>query len=70
MDRTPIVNCWDHTHCTDAEKCPAYPGRGWECWNVEGTLCRGEKQGGYHFKIEECRRNCPYYDAMMHGRIP
>ncbi len=69
MAPTRLANCWDYQKCSVSEECPAYPNRGWECWNVEGTLCRGEKQGAYQDKIERCRQSCRFYDAMMTGRV-
>jgi methyl-accepting chemotaxis protein len=61
--------CWDHLNCTAKGDCPAYPDKGYECWSVEGTLCRGEKQPDYHRKVGACRTQCSYYNGVMSGAI-
>ena len=63
------TNCWEHRKCGKEKECPAYPNRGWECWNVEATLCRGDVQGTYDQKIGSCRTLCPYYNAVMSGSV-
>jgi hypothetical protein len=69
MERPRIVNCWDYLNCQAKKACPAFPSRGWECWNVPGTQCRGESQGGYDDKIVQCRGACDFYRDMMMGKI-
>lgn len=61
--------CWDIMKCGKHENCPAYPNKGFACWNVEGTLCRGQRQGGYSDKIGECRIKCEFYNGVMSGNI-
>ena len=61
--------CWEHVKCGRQEQCPAYPNRGFDCWNVAGTWCRGEKQGSYEQKVERCRRQCEYDTGVMQGSI-
>ncbi|MEW6348625.1 MAG: two-CW domain-containing protein [Thermodesulfobacteriota bacterium] len=61
--------CWDQMKCGKEKACPAYPNRGFECWNVPGTLCRGEIQGSYGEKIELCRTKCEYYTGVISGTI-
>lgn len=69
MERPRIINCWDYLKCQTKESCPAFPSRGWECWNVPGTLCSGESQGSYDDKIAQCRGTCDFYHDMMMGKI-
>lgn len=61
--------CWDHHKCGQKVDCPAYPDNGFNCWLVEGTLCRGERQPAYERKIESCRALCDYYMGVMDGSI-
>jgi methyl-accepting chemotaxis protein len=63
------TRCWDHRKCGKEKDCPAYPDQGHSCWNVAGTLCRGEKQGTYGEKIEACREQCDFYAGVMAGTI-
>jgi hypothetical protein len=60
---------WEFLTCGSHQDCPAYPQKGSSCWNVEGTLCRGKRQGDYESKIEACRTSCPYYNGVMDGSI-
>ena len=62
-------NCWEVMKCGAEANCPAYPTRGTICWTVEGTLCRGQKQGSYQEKVGECRTKCEYYNGVMTGSI-
>jgi hypothetical protein len=64
-----IATCWEYLKCGKEDACPAYPERGWECWNVESTLCRGTRQGDYDAKITGCRQTCTYYNGVMDGSI-
>ncbi len=61
--------CWEFMKCGKERECPAYPDKGFTCWNVPGTVCRGEIQGGYSDKIGECRTRCDYYNGVMMGSI-
>lgn len=61
--------CWDHQNCGKQGQCPAYPNEGGACWNVPGTLCRGEIQGAYQDKISGCREYCGFYKDVMAGAI-
>ena len=60
---------WDHLNCSVKADCPAHPDKGYECWRVEGTLCRGEKQPDYHSKVGACGTQCSYYNGVMTGAI-
>jgi hypothetical protein len=61
--------CWEFQKCGRETECPAYPNRGFDCWNVEGTLCRGERQGAYDQKVKSCREVCKYYAGVIAGTI-
>jgi len=65
----PGTPCWQHLKCGRERECPAYPDRGFDCWNVEATMCRGERQGKYGDKVRYCRDICEYYDGVISGRI-
>jgi len=69
MEGKKVVNCWEHTNCTSKESCPAFPKPGWQCWNIAGTLWRGERQGDYQEKVHQCRHKCDFYRDMMSGKI-
>lgn len=58
-------NCWEALNCDKKEQCPAYPNFGKTCFSVEGTLCRGTKQGKYLDKVNECREKCPFYKQLF-----
>jgi hypothetical protein len=66
MAETP---CWDFTKCKDKERCPAYPDRGRDCWDVEGTLCRGVLQGTAEEKRQNCICLCQFMEGVMGGKI-
>jgi methyl-accepting chemotaxis protein len=64
------VPCWEYENCNKKDECPAFPNRGFDCWGVAGTLCRGERQGSYDEKVNDCRSKCSYYLGVMSGSIP
>ncbi len=61
--------CWEHMRCGKHEDCPAHPSNGFDCWTIEGTWCRGERQGSYDQKVDACRARCDYYIGVMAGSI-
>jgi hypothetical protein len=61
--------CWNVMKCGKQDDCPAHPDNGFACWNVAGTLCRGQRQGDYGQKIGECRVKCEFYQGVMAGGI-
>jgi hypothetical protein len=63
------IPCWEYLKCGREKDCPAYPDKGFGCWNVEGTLCRGERQGDYNVKVGSCRKKCEFYNGVMDGSI-
>lgn len=62
-------NCWEELMCGRQDECPAYPDNGRNCFAVTATLCRGDQQGSYQEKIEECRKTCGFYEGMMSGQV-
>ncbi len=42
---------------------PAYPDHGRDCWAVDGTLCRGEKQGSAEQKRQDCITLCKFMEG-------
>ncbi len=60
--------------------CPAYTERkldgahsgknaGRACWVVAGTLCKGETQGTFAKKFENCEK-CPFYAQVRKEEFP
>ncbi len=35
--------CWEIINCSEKvrKKCPAYPDKGYDCWKITGTKCKG-----------------------------
>jgi len=65
----PGKKCWDQLKCSVKTDWPAYPDKDYECWRVEGTLCRGEKQPDYHRKVVACRLQSAYCNGVMTGAM-
>jgi methyl-accepting chemotaxis protein len=65
----PGSRCWEYLKCGKEQNCPAYPKNGANCWTVEGTLCRNQRQGDYDSKIGACRTECTFYNGVMLGTI-
>ncbi|MEW6348250.1 MAG: two-CW domain-containing protein [Thermodesulfobacteriota bacterium] len=63
------TQCWEFTNCKSKEKCPAYPDKGRECWEVPGTLCRGQTQGGPEEKKRDCITLCKFMEGIIGGKI-
>jgi len=63
------TTCWEYRKCGKEKEFPAHPNHGFNCWNLTGTVCRGEIQGTYDEKIGKCRALCPYYEGIMSGSI-
>jgi len=49
-----LVTCWQHLGC-DKEDCPAYGEEHSRCWLIAGTFCRGQVQGKFAKKLQDCR---------------
>ena len=58
---TERQNCWEALKCGKEAICPAYPDQGKICFSVKGTHCRGEIQGSYMEKVENCKSQCSFY---------
>ncbi len=63
------TQCWEFMSCTDKEKCPAYPDHGRTCWEVPGTLCRGETQGNAEQKRQDCITLCKFIEGVLGGKL-
>ncbi len=61
------MNCWEFKKCGHDKNggCPAFPNDGKKCFFVAGTLCKGEVQGDYARKIQNCRTECDFYRYIM-----
>lgn len=60
-----MQKCWEALNCTTKDTCPTYPDHGLKCWEVTGTLCRGEKQGSYEDKRAVCATDCAFYKKFI-----
>lgn len=49
-----LATCWRELGC-DQEDCPAFGREHTRCWLVAGTFCRGEVQGKFARKLNDCR---------------
>ncbi len=54
-----LATCWRELGCGQ-EDCPAYGQEHARCWLIAGTFCRGEVQGKFAKKLEDCRL-CPVF---------
>jgi methyl-accepting chemotaxis protein len=62
-------SCWEWMYCGAERGCPAYPNHGRDCWEVDGTLCRGEKQGAAQEKGQDCITLCKFMEGVFGGKI-
>lgn len=58
-----VPTCWEVKNCT-ATKCPLYGKHNIRCWLVEGTFCRGEVQGRFAQKLQDCTKCEVYHQAV------
>lgn len=56
-----LCTCWQQLGC-NKEDCPAYGQEHARCWLIAGTFCRGEVQGQFAKKLNDCRL-CEVYQA-------
>lgn len=49
-----LPTCWRKLDC-DKEDCPVYGMEHARCWLIAGTFCRGEVQGQFARKLDNCR---------------
>ena len=64
--------CWDIRGCSseNREACPAWEfNLGHLCWFVNGTICRGEIQGGWPQKMKLCRTCEVFAQTMKLGNL-
>jgi hypothetical protein len=64
--------CWDIRDCStkNREACPAWEfNLGHLCWFVNGTICRGEIQGGWPQKMKLCRTCEVFAQTVMPGNL-
>lgn len=56
------INCWEFKQCgmDIVGDCPAYPTGGRICYMLAGTLCGGQRHGGYEQKSQDCMQ-CDFY---------
>ncbi len=63
------MNCWEVKKCgkvpggrnvKEFGNCPAYPDRGKQCAETQGTLCAGKIQGLPAIKQDDCTK-CEFY---------
>lgn len=62
------LKCWEYRNCPEDVKkqCPAFlENKGRRCWRVNGTLCRGQRQGSIVEKLAECLK-CDAYQKINH----
>jgi len=63
------MNCWEFKNCAPAtyQACPAYPGKGLDCWKITGTKCDQGKMemATLMEKVNHCRK-CDFYVKFAH----
>jgi signal transduction histidine kinase len=63
-----LQRCWETKGCQQ-ETCPVHGNEGkLRCWEVAGTFCRGDVQGGFAQKLGDCRK-CEVYQAFRNEFI-
>jgi signal transduction histidine kinase len=63
-----LQRCWETKGCQQ-KTCPVHGNEGkLRCWEVAGTFCRGEVQGGFAQKLGDCRK-CEVYQAFRNEFI-
>ncbi|MFH0824884.1 MAG: hypothetical protein V2B18_19190 [Pseudomonadota bacterium] len=63
------LKCWEHMKCKNKELCPAHPDHGRDCWKIQGTLCRGERQGAPEDKYQDCLFKCAFLEGVLGGKF-
>lgn len=58
-----LVKCWEKMKCENPD-CVAYGNTNLKCWEMPGTLCRGEVQADAINKLESCK-NCVTYKVSQ-----
>jgi len=67
------ARCWDLLNCSteNRDRCPAFMSEEDRCWLIEGTWCKGVKQGDARSKLANCM-HCEFFKEKqsMGGRLP
>lgn len=58
-----LEQCWKVMQCKQ-NKCPCYGRKPVRCWQIAGTHCGGEMQGGGAQKLGQCEK-CTFYQAAV-----
>ena len=53
LENPDLAPCWEVKAC-DQAACPCYGKPALRCWQVAGTHCAGEVQGGFALKLGRC----------------
>jgi PAS domain S-box-containing protein len=59
-----LIKCYVEKNCTK-EECPCYGKEAMRCWQVVGTYCNDEIQGGFARKYKNCSECDVYRAATM-----
>ncbi|MBU0728978.1 MAG: GHKL domain-containing protein [Proteobacteria bacterium] len=62
-----LSSCSEIKNC-NKEDCPCYGGDAPRCWQIAGTFCRGEVQGEFASKLDNCI-NCQVYKKATEDPI-
>jgi len=62
-----LGQCWKVMQCNQ-QGCPCYGREPMRCWQIAGTHCKGEVQGGFAQKIGACER-CKFYQEATRDPI-
>jgi diguanylate cyclase (GGDEF)-like protein len=60
---TRVPTCWQVQEC-ESPDCPAYGKHHVRCWLIAGTYCRGEVQGRFAQKLDDCATCGVYREAI------
>lgn len=63
-----IPTCWEVKDCSKTD-CPVYGKEHLRCWLIAGTYCRGEVQGRFARKIQDCAKCDVYKTALAHNPV-
>ncbi len=54
FEDSSLTTCWRRLDC-DKQDCPVFGKENARCWLIAGTFCRGEVQGQFARKLDNCR---------------
>lgn len=63
------TKCWEYMKCVSRDKCPAFPDHGRDCWEISGTLCKGEKPLTKVEKRHDCVTLCKFMEGVLGGTL-